>query len=128
MIDNLKKSLSQLMAFFSLVAFLGGLFIMSPTGRFGSFFVMALAAIGPLVLGSRKLRIFGIIALIVGVAGAIFLYGGFSSDPYFSRHRRNTINQDCGYNRVVVRTGISVKHESPARLDCRINKSVQGVL
>lgn len=125
-IDNLKKSLSQLTAFFSVVAFLGGLLIMSPAGRFGSFVVMALMAIGPLVLGNKKLRILGIIAFIIGVAGTILLFNGFSSDPYFSRHRRNTMNQGCRYDRVVAaHTGVCVKkHESPARLHCRINKTV----
>jgi hypothetical protein len=84
---KINKSLSQLMVFFSVFAFLGGLLIMSPTGRFGSFAVMALTAIVPTVLGDKKLRIFGVIALIIGVAGTILLFERFNTDPYFIRHR-----------------------------------------
>ena len=84
---DIKRSLSQLMAAFSVIAFLGGVFIMSPTGRFGSFLIMAITALAPLVLGSRKLRIFGAIAFAVGVIGTILLFGAFAVDPYFIRNK-----------------------------------------
>jgi hypothetical protein len=79
------RSLAQLMAAFSVIAFIGGMLIMSPAGRFISFLVMAVTALPALLLGTGKLRIFGIIFLIIGIGGTATFFRAFDKDPYFVR-------------------------------------------
>jgi hypothetical protein len=84
-IEEIKKSLSQIMAAFSILGLIGGIIIMSPTGRFGCFLIMAVCALVTALAGSKRLRIFGIVAFAIGVIGTIILLGDYKHDSYFVR-------------------------------------------
>lgn len=81
--SKVAESASRLALTFSWAGFLWGLLVMSPTGRFGGFVAMAACAVIPVVLGSRRYRIYGVVSLLIGLAGASFLYKDYQRDPYF---------------------------------------------
>jgi hypothetical protein len=101
-IEEIRKPLSQIMAAFSVLGLIGGILIMSPTGRFGCFLIMSVCALITALAGSKRLRIFGIVVFAIGVIGTIILLGDYKHDSYYVRVKtRQAYTIGNEYTRVV---------------------------
>lgn len=126
--SKIAESASRLALTFSCVGLLFGLFVMSPTGRFGGFVAMAICGAVPLLLGPRRYRAYGGIALVIGLAGASLLYGDFRGDPYYARGRVAEIVADASDYKAAVGAYWERHRAWPARIeDLGLQKSSRYV-
>lgn len=79
---KIRQPLSQMAVVFSVIGLVFGLFT---SAGFWGFFVTACCALIPLIIGPRRYRIYGAVALSVGAVGAGMLYHDYQKDPYFVR-------------------------------------------
>jgi hypothetical protein len=126
--SKVAESASRLALTFSWAGFLWGLLVMSPTGRFGGFVIMAACAVVPVVLGSRRYRIYGAVSLVIGLGGASLLYKDYQSDPYFVRAKMAEVFAVGSDYRTAVGTYWERHHAWPERIeDIGLQRSPQSV-
>jgi len=126
--SKIAESASRLALTFSWAGFLWGLLVMSPTGRFGGFVAMAACAVIPVLLGSRRYRIYGAVSLLIGVGGASLLYQDYQSDPYFVRGKVAEVFAVGSEYRTVVGAYWERHHTWPERIqDLGVQKGSRSV-
>jgi len=90
-------SASSLTWFAGILLFIG-LLIMSPSGSFFAYVLAALFAVAPAIFGTKKIRIFAIILLLVSIFLAVNKYPQFKSesDKYSKYGKISQINLSIG--------------------------------
>jgi len=90
----MKNISASALTWFAAILLFIGLLIMSPSGSFLVYVLAALFALAPAIFGTKKIRIFAIVLLLVSISLAVNKYPEFKSesDKYSKHGKINQIN------------------------------------
>lgn len=90
----MKNTSASALTWFAVMLLFLGLLIMSPTGSFFVYILAAIFVVPPAIFGTKKIRIFAIILLLVSIFLAVNKYPEFKSesDKYSRRGKISQLN------------------------------------
>ena len=90
----MKNTSASSLTWFAAILLFIGLLIMSPAGSFFAYVLAALFTLAPAIFGTKKIRIFAIILLLVSIFLAVNKYPEFKSesDKYTRRGKISQLN------------------------------------
>jgi len=90
----IKNTSANALTWFAAILIFIGMLLMSPAGSFLVYVLAALFAMAPVIFGTKKIRIFAIILLLVSIFLAVNKYPEFKSesDKYSRRGKISQIN------------------------------------